>query len=87
MAHLNNIENNDTTILNVEAVQIVVDGYFDYVSILLRNCGGEGTPFVVWLVQNKDLAWDHPASLETETAKCCLPAFMLLVLKNDLVLR
>lgn len=32
MAHRDNIENNDTTILNVEAVQIVVDGYLDYVS-------------------------------------------------------
>jgi hypothetical protein len=50
MAHLNNIENNDTTILNVEAVQIVVDAYFHYVTILLWNRGGEGTPFVVWLV-------------------------------------
>ena len=27
MAHRDNIENNDTTILNVEAVQIVVNGY------------------------------------------------------------
>lgn len=80
MAHRDNIENNDTTILNVEAVQIVVDGYLDYLTLVLWNCGGEGTPFVVRLVQSQDFAWDHPASLETETAKYRRPAFMLLLL-------